>query len=104
MNMNKQDNSVDVYERLAQALEKLPSGFTRVPSKLELELIKIVFTYDEAWLAGQLSRTPETAAEISKRVGLDEEKVTIMLESLVPRRIARADSLAIIDTSKKETK
>jgi len=93
--MNKEDTSVDVYERLADAMDALPSGFTRTPSKLEIELIKIVFTYEEAALAGQLTRTPETAAEIAQRVGLDEEEVTVLLESMVPRRMVRADTLAL---------
>jgi NAD-dependent dihydropyrimidine dehydrogenase PreA subunit len=87
--------SEDVYEKLADALEALPSGFTRTPGKLEIELIKIVFTYEEAWLAGQLTRTPETAAEIAQRVGLDEEKVTVLLESMIPLRKVRKDSLAL---------
>ena len=87
--------SEDVYEKLADALEALPSGFTRTPGKLEIELIKIVFTYEEAWLAGQLTRTPETAAEIAQRVDLDEEKVTVLLKSMIPPRKVRADSLAL---------
>ena len=49
--MNNQDTSVDVYERLVDALEAQPSGFTRTPSKIEIELIKHIFTYEEAWLA-----------------------------------------------------
>jgi len=60
--MNHNDKSVDVYERLADAMDALPSGYTRTPSKVEIELIKIVFTHEEASLAGQLTRTPETAA------------------------------------------
>ena len=87
--------SEDVYEKLADALEALPSGYTRTPGKIENELIKIVFTYEEAWLAGQLTSTPETAAEIAQRVGLDEEKVTVLLESMVPPRKVRKDSLAL---------
>ncbi len=93
--MNNQNTSVDVYERLADAMDALPSGFTRTPSKVEIELVKIVFTYEEASLAGQLTRTPETAAEIANRVGLDEEQVTVLLESMVPRRMVRADTLAL---------
>ena len=93
--MKNADTSVDVYERLADAMDALPSGFTRTPSKLEIELIKIVFTHEEASLAGQLTRTPETAAEIAKRVGLDEEKVTVLLESMIPPRKVRADTLAL---------
>ena len=53
--MNKEDTSVDVYERLADAMDALPSGFTRTPSKLEIELIKIVFTYEEAAQIGRAS-------------------------------------------------
>jgi Na+-translocating ferredoxin:NAD+ oxidoreductase subunit B len=87
--------SEDVYEMLADALEALPSGYTRTPGKIENELIKIVFTYEEAWLAGQLTVTPETAAEIAQRVGMDEEKVTVLLESMVPPRKVRKDSLAL---------
>jgi NAD-dependent dihydropyrimidine dehydrogenase PreA subunit len=87
--------SEDVYEKLADALEALPSGYTRTPGKIENELIKIVFTYEEAWLAGQLTIKPETAAEIAQRVGLDEEKVTVLLESMIPLRKVRKDSLAL---------
>ncbi|PQP33936.1 hypothetical protein C6A37_10365, partial [Desulfobacteraceae bacterium SEEP-SAG9] len=70
-------------------------GFPRMLSGVEIELIKIVFTYEEALVASQLTITPETAAEIAKRVGLDEEKVTVLLESMVPRRMVRADTLAL---------
>ncbi|RPJ15025.1 MAG: hypothetical protein EHM37_04660 [Deltaproteobacteria bacterium] len=93
--MNHHDKSVDVYERLADALDALPSGFTRTPSKVETELIKLVFTYEEASLAGQLTRSAETADEIAKRVGLDEAEVTVLLESMIPRRMIRADTLAL---------
>jgi NAD-dependent dihydropyrimidine dehydrogenase PreA subunit len=93
--MNHSDESVDVYERLADAVGALPSGYTRTASKIEIELIKIVFSYEEASLAGQLTRNPETAAEIAQRVGLDEEKVTVLLESMIPPRKVRADTLAL---------
>ena len=83
--------SEDVYERLADALEALPSGYTRTPGKIENELIKIVFHHEEAWLAGTTHHKPETAAEIAQRVGLDEEKVTVLLESMVPPRMVRKD-------------
>jgi hypothetical protein len=38
-----------------------------------------------------LTRFPETAAEIAKRVGIDEADVTVLLESLTPRRLVRLD-------------
>ena len=71
---------MDIYGRLADALEALPAGFTRTPSRLEIRLLELVFTPEEAALAGQLSRRLETAAEIADRVGLDEATVTVLLE------------------------
>jgi len=84
--------SEDIYERLAGAQEALPHGFPRTASGVELKLIKMAFTPEEVSLAGQLSRTPETAAAIAKRVGLEETQVTALLESLIPRRLVRLDS------------
>ena len=88
-------NPVDVYERLADALDALPAGFTRTPSKLEIELIKLVFTPEEASVASTLSRNLETAAEIAERVGLPEDKVTVLLESMIPRRMVKPTHLAL---------
>ena len=93
--MKNTDKSVDVYERLADAMEALPAGFTRTPSRLEIKLLKLVFTPEEALVAGTLSRKPETAADIAERVGLPEDEVTVFLESMIPRRMVRADTLAL---------
>ena len=48
------------YERLVDALDRLPSGFPRTPSGVEFRLLKKAFTAEEAWLACQMSRTYET--------------------------------------------
>ncbi len=93
--MCNSDKSIDIYERLADALDALPAGFTRTPSKLEIKLIKLVFTPEEASLSGQLTRNVETAAEIANRVGLPEAEVTVLLESMIPRRMVRAETLAL---------
>jgi Na+-translocating ferredoxin:NAD+ oxidoreductase subunit B len=90
--MSTPEHSVDIYERLAAAQEALPHGFPRTPSGVELKLIKMAFSPEEVALAGQLSRIPETAAEIATRVGGDEAQVRETLESLVPRRLVRLDS------------
>ncbi|MFZ0613198.1 MAG: ferredoxin family protein [Desulfobacterales bacterium] len=93
--MKNSDKSVDVYERLADALDALPAGFTRTPSKLEIKLMKLVFTPKEALIASTLSRKLETAAEIAERVGMPEDNVTVLLEGMIPRRMVRADTLAL---------
>jgi ferredoxin len=93
--MSKEDQSVDIYERLADALDALPHGFPRTPSGVELKLIKLAFTPEEVALGGQLTRFPETAANIAKRIGMDEADATVLLESLIPRRLVRLDSKGV---------
>ena len=44
--------SIDVYERLAAALEALPHGFGRTRSGVELKLMRKAFTEEEVRLAG----------------------------------------------------
>ncbi|MEI7900642.1 MAG: 4Fe-4S dicluster-binding protein [bacterium] len=90
--MSKTDKSIDIYERLAAAQEALPHGFPRTKSGVEIKLIKRAFTEEEVALAGQLTRLPETAAAIAKRVGGNVAEVTALLESLIPRRLVRLDS------------
>ena len=92
--MSKTDKSIDIYERLADALEVLPHGFPRTKSGVEINLIKAAFMDEEVALAGQLTRFPETATEIAKRVGMDEADVTVLLESLVPRGLVSLNSPA----------
>src|SRR5271157_3932408 len=90
--MNTLDATEDIYERLVDAMDALPHGFARTPSRVELRLIKMSFTPEEVWLAGQLTRFPETSADIARRVGRDESQVRETLESLIPRRLVRLDS------------
>ena len=82
--MNAPDTSVDIYERLVAALEALPHGFGRTTSGVELKLMRKAFTEEEVWLAGQLTRFPETAADIAQRVGRDVAEVTALLDRLIP--------------------
>lgn len=77
------------YERLATALEALPNGFPRTPSRVELRLLKKAFTEEEAELAGQMSRKYETVSELARRVGLSETRVRELLQGLLPRALVR---------------
>ena len=42
-----------IYERLAKALKALPGGFARTESGVEMELLKMAFSPEEAWLAAR---------------------------------------------------
>ena len=76
--------SDEVYCKLAKVLDTLPNGFPATPSGLEINLLKKVFTPDEADLFCDLRLTPETAQQIAERTGRPleglEEKLTRMWE------------------------
>ena len=60
----------NVYERLAQHLDKLPGGFPPSPSGVELRLLKRLFTPKEAKLAVHLTLNREEAGIIAHRAKL----------------------------------
>jgi ferredoxin len=74
-----------VYERLVDALNDLPNGFPRTPSRVELRLLAKIATPEEAELAGQLRGEFEAANAIAARVGLPAPDVTKRLIALVRR-------------------
>src|SRR4030066_2167316 len=53
-----------VYEHLAEALGRLPKGFPRTASNVEIRLLKKIFSPEEASLACQLGGSMETCAII----------------------------------------
>ena len=62
-----------VYENLAEALDKLPNGFPRTPSRVEIRILKKIFSPEEASLASQMGRSKETAEVVALRTGLAPE-------------------------------
>jgi ferredoxin len=64
----------DVYEQLADALDRLPNGFPRTASKVEIAILKKIFSPEQASLACQLSGHREPLDTIAKRVGLPVEE------------------------------
>lgn len=70
----------EVYDQLAEALNRLPNGLARTASNFEIRALKKIFSPEEATIAGQLSGSLELNESISKRIGLlvqeDEAKLT----------------------------
>jgi electron transport complex protein RnfB len=80
------------YERLADALNKLPNSFPRTESKIEITLLKKIFLPEEAFLAGQLTGTAEPLATIAQRAGLSEEETASRLKGMMSRDFVRGNS------------
>ena len=80
----------DVYGKLAERLDEIPNGFTPTESGIELKLLAKMYEPAEAELASVMRLTPELAAEIGERVGLDAETATQRLATMRRRGLIRA--------------
>jgi NAD-dependent dihydropyrimidine dehydrogenase PreA subunit len=72
----------DIYRKLAKVLNTLPNGFPATESGVEIELLKKIFTPDDADLFCDMRLSFETAEQLAERTGrpLDglEEKLIAM--------------------------
>lgn len=72
----------DAYQRLAAALDRLPGGFPSTKSRVELQVLKKIFSPEEAQLAGYLTATSETADAIAARFDLPVAEITERLVAM----------------------
>lgn len=78
----------DVYERLAGVLGRMPNGFPRTRSNVEIRILKKIFSEEEAALAGSLSHVREPLDEIAARLGVAADDLKPRLVALVKRGLA----------------
>jgi ferredoxin len=76
-----------MYEQLADALDKLPNGFPKTPSHLEIAILKKIFSPEEAALAAQLTGSMEPVHAIAERVGTSVKEARTKLMSMVKRGV-----------------
>jgi electron transport complex protein RnfB len=74
-----------VYERLVEALDKLPNGFLRTSSNVEIRLLKKIFSPEEASVASRLGGRMESVDVIAKRVGSSVEEMETKLIKMAKR-------------------
>lgn len=76
---------MDIYQRLAQTLDDLPNGFPSTGDGSELQLLKKLFTPEDAALAVLLSPELETADAIAIRTGRESGELRKQLKNMVRR-------------------
>jgi electron transport complex protein RnfB len=74
-----------VYEQLAEALNRLPNGFPRTSSNVEIRILKKIFLPEEASLAGSLTGSMESVEAIARRVGFSAEETETMLAGMAKK-------------------
>lgn len=77
----------DYYEKLREALDRLPGGFPSVPSRVELQILKRIFSPEEARVAAFMTGTREPAVVIAARAGTSETETEQILRSLARRTV-----------------
>ncbi len=85
--------SDNVYVKLREFLDQFPLGYPETSSKVELKILKRLFTEEEAEIAICLKTVPESVVSIAKRIKMDEkilkEKLEIMAKNGLIFRIKR---------------
>ncbi len=83
--VNEVKEDIEIYEKLAQKLDSIPSGYPRTDTGIELRLLAKIFTPEEAALAVDLLPMPETVAQIVQRTGRDPAKTAEMLQNMIKK-------------------
>jgi ferredoxin len=72
----------DVYQRLREHLDSLPTGYPQTATGVELRILRKLFDEEEAEIACRLKPMPETAEEIARRLGRDPGAVSELLHRM----------------------
>ncbi len=77
--------TVNTYEKLREFLDQFPVGFRKTQSGVEIEILKRLFTEEEAELAAFLTIRPERARSIARRSGKSLADIEHKLESMAKK-------------------
>ena len=77
--------SKDIYERLREHLDKLPLGMPETATGVELEILREIFSPDEAEMTLNLTAVPETVQEIASRLDKSIPDVTNNMATMVEK-------------------
>lgn len=73
----------DVYKLLAKKLDELPNGYPQTEEAVELEILKRIYTPEEAEMALKIRPVPETVDQIAKRIGKPVDEMQAILDDMV---------------------
>jgi ferredoxin len=79
-----------VYRELAETLDRIPNGFARTESGVELTLLAKLFEPEEARLAGLMELAPERPVDIAERAGISHEEAARLLSVMRKKGLIRA--------------
>jgi len=80
-----------IYTKLREHLDNMPNGYPATRSGVEIEILKRIFTEEEAELFMKMKMVFETPQQISARTGFDQET----LERLLPEMNRKGQLMGI---------
>jgi len=86
----------EIYQNLAIELDKIPNGFPKTESGVELKILARLFTPEQAQLAATLSLVPESVSEVAQKNNITEIEAKSLLIGMVKK--------GLIDLKKDESK
>jgi len=75
----------DVYQRLREKLDDLSTGYPKTVSGIEIQILKKLFTEEEANLFVQLTPILETAEDVAKRLDREMEQTAELLNRMTQK-------------------
>ena len=75
----------DVYVRLREFMDTLPSGYPATPTGVEIRILKRLFSPEEAELTMKLKSEPEEVPAVAARAGLDQAELARRLEAMAQK-------------------
>jgi Na+-translocating ferredoxin:NAD+ oxidoreductase subunit B len=82
------DQVPEVFARLADALDRLPNGYPRTSTGIELHILRKIFTQDEAALGCAMSARPEAFEALAARAGMLAGDARRMLVAMARKGLA----------------
>ena len=73
------------YDKLADELDRIPNGFPRTKSGVELKLLAKLFTPEDAALAATFSMDPKSLTEIAVENKMEEPEAKSRLIGMVKK-------------------
>jgi Pyruvate/2-oxoacid:ferredoxin oxidoreductase delta subunit len=77
--------SDNLYKKLAEHLDSLPGGYPETESGVEIKILELLFSPEEAGIALNLTLMPEDAAAIAYRSNKSLQKTSEMLEDMASK-------------------
>lgn len=75
----------DVYEKLRERLDDMAAGYPQTESKVEIRILKRLFTKEEAELFLQLKPLLEKPRDVAQRLSRDPDEISEMMEQMAKK-------------------